>query len=152
MRFEIYEHSRSKEAVPSSFQEEVSEIISGVKLRKPIKTSNIRESLLKSLHHKGWSDKIRVDPHNSKIDITSTRSNVGLCIQTGNISRFYADMLKHQTLYAEGRIKGSICIVPKRLFARSFGQNIANYERLIKELKIFSKTITIPILLYGIEE
>lgn len=152
MRSEIHYHQNAQKIIPSDFQHQVLKTITEATVKKPISTQKIRISILGPLHNDGWSDEIRVAPTSSKIDITSMKANIGLCFQTGNMSRLYADILKLQTLYAEDRIKGSICIVPKRAFAKSFGQNIVNYERFVKEINIFCKTITVPILIYGIEE
>jgi len=152
MQFDTYNHQNALKLVPSTFQQEVITILSSTPVRKPLNTQKIRESILSKLHDLGWSDEVRVDPKNSKIDITSMRKDVGLCFQTGNMSRLYADLLKLQTLYADSKIAASICVVPKRSFAKLLGQNIVNYERLTRELAIFSKTISVPILIYGIQE
>jgi hypothetical protein len=152
MRFEVYNHHHAQTVIPQSFQEQVLKSITSAPIKKPINTQKIRNSILEPLHKDGWSDGIRVAPTSSKIDITSVKSSTGLCIQTGNMSRFYADILKLQTLFAEDKINASICIVPKRSFAKSFGQNIVNFERFVREIDIFKKTITVPILIYGIDE
>jgi len=151
MRSEIYQHQNIQK-IPSSYQRQVSKAISSAPTKRPISTQKIRRSIMNTLHENGWSNEIRIAPTISKMDITSMKGDVGLCFQTGNMSRFYADILKLQTLFVEQKIKGSICIVPKQAFAKSFGQNIAYFERIVKELAIFSKTITVPILIYGIEE
>ena|SRR5215831_15411884 len=152
MQFEVYEHQNAKKVIPSSLQDMLLRTIRSATVKKPINTQKIRRSILEPLHNDGWSDEVRVAPTSSKIDITSMKSEIGLCFQTGNMSRLYADILKLQTLFAEEKIKGSFCIVPKRAFAKSFGQNIVNFERFVKEINIFIKTITVPILIYGIEE
>ena len=152
MRFDVYHHHNAQRIIPASFQQQVSKIITSAAVRKPLNTQKIRRSILEPLHNDGWSDAIRVAPTSSKIDITSMKSDIGLCFQTGNMSRLYADILKLQTLFAEQKIKGSIYIVPKRAFAKTFNQNIVNFERFVKEVGIFSKTITVPITIYGIEE
>jgi hypothetical protein len=152
MQFDIFNHQNATKRVPQTFQQEVLDILSATSLRKPFNTRRIRESILSRLHDLGWSDEVRVNPTSSKIDITSMRGNVGLCFQTGNMSRLYADILKLQTLFADKKIGAAICIVPKRIFAKSLNQNIVNYERFTNELDIFAKTITVPILVYGIQE
>jgi hypothetical protein len=152
MRFEVHDHYNAKKIIPTAFQQQVLGTITLAIIKKPIDTQKIRRSILEPLHNEGWSDEIRVAPTSSKIDITSMKSEIGLCFQTGNMSRFYADILKLQTLFVDCKIKGSFCIVPKRAFAKSFGENIVNFERFVKEIAIFSKTITVPILIYGIEE
>jgi len=74
-----------------------------------------------------------------------------LCLQTGNVSRFYADILKLQFSFAEGRCRYGILIVPTPKAARTIGSNIANFERLRNELKLFGKIITMPLLVLGIQ-
>lgn len=152
MRFEKHDHRNASSIIPENFQEEVLKAISSTKASTPVSTQKIRHSILEKLHECGWSDGVRINPKSSKIDITSMRSDTGLCFQTGNMSRFYADILKLQTLFADGKIKASICIVPKKRFAKVLGDNLVNYERFVTELSIFFKTVTVPILLYGVED
>ena len=152
MQYEVYYHQNVKKIISTNFQNRISKSITAVVVKKPINTQRIRNSILEPLHSDGWSDEVRVAPTTSKIDITSMKADIGLCFQTGNISRLYADILKLQTLFVEKKIKGSICIVPKKTLARSIGKNIVNFERFVREINIFSKTITVPILIYGIEE
>lgn len=152
MQYEIHDHQNAQKIIPYPLQLQIKGILSDTIIKKPLNTQKIRRSILEPLHKDGWSDEIRVAPTSSKIDITSMKSEIGLCFQTGNVSRLYADILKLQTLFAEKKIKGSFSIVPKRSFAKTFGQNIVNFERFVKEINIFSKTITVPILIYGIEE
>src|SRR5256885_4280672 len=101
MRFEIHDHRNATSIIPQNFQEEVLEAISTSNPSEPISTQKIRRAMLSKLHDCGWSDGVRINPKNSKIDITSMREDTGLCIQTGNMSRFYADILKLQTLFIE---------------------------------------------------
>lgn len=152
MQYELHHHKNAQTVIPTALQQQVLKAITSATVKKPINTQKIRSSILEPLHNDGWSEEIRVAPTSSKIDITSMKSDTGLCFQTGNMSRLYADLLKLQTLFGDNKIKGAVYIVPKRVFAKSFGQNIVNFERFVKELNIFTKTITVPILIYGIEE
>jgi len=152
MQFLLYSHCEAQSVIPQAFQEQIVKSIASTSIKKPINTQKIRNSIIEPLFEYGWSNGIRVAPTNSKIDITSVNSNIGLCIQTGNISRFYADILKLQTLFAECKIIASIYIVPMKPLAKTFGQNIVNFERFVREIRIFKKTITVPILVYGIYE
>lgn len=152
MRFDIHDHRNAASIIPKLFQDEVLKAILSSTSHKPLSTKKIRQSILEKLQACGWSDGVRINAKSSKIDITSMRSDTGLCIQTGNMSRFYADLLKLQTLFADSRITASICIVPKKKFAKTIGDNLVNFERFVKEIDIFFKTVTVPILIYGIEE
>ena len=69
--------------------------------------------------------------------------------QTGNMGRVYADILKLQALYTKGNIIAGIILVPQSRTAKALGSNLVNYERLIRELPIFSQVITMPIVVVG---
>jgi hypothetical protein len=63
----------------------------------------------------------------------------------------YADLLKLQTLYTGGSIKTAILVVPTYLAAKALGDNLANYERLTREMEIFERVITVPLAIIGME-
>jgi hypothetical protein len=88
----------------------------------------------------------------SKISVTSIKEQIGLCLQTGNMGRMYADLLKLQTIYLRQSIKAGIFIVAVKKAAKTLGDNVVNFERLVRELQIFERSITVPILVIGIEE
>ncbi|WP_060209923.1 BglII/BstYI family type II restriction endonuclease [Sporosarcina koreensis] len=113
--------------------------------------SSLRETIKRQIQLQGWSGETRVDKSNN-ITITSMKDNIGLCLQTGNVGRFYADMLKLQTLYLNGKIDAGIYIIPTNNAAKKMGGNLANYERFIRELDLYKKIITIPIHVIGIED
>lgn len=112
-------------------------------------SKEFRERLLRSLAAFGWSNPVRIDQR-SKISITSVLDKTGLCLQTGNMSRFYADLIKLETLYRKEIIVGAIYIVPTRRFAKELSGNVANFERLIEELQIFDTTLTVPLVVFGL--
>lgn len=108
-----------------------------------------RSSLLVELAERGWSDRVRID-HRSNINITSIMDSTGLCVQTGNMSRFYADLLKLETLHRRKLIDSAIYIIPSKNWANEIGSNIANFDRFVEELEIFESTVTIPMVVFGI--
>lgn len=110
--------------------------------------SDIRHDVLAELQIKGWSDKLFLS-RGSNISITTQKSNVGLCMQTGNVSRVYADLLKLQTLFVKGKIKAGIIVVATTKCAKQYTSNAATYERLVRELDIFSQVITMPLVVVG---
>jgi len=111
----------------------------------------IREKLHNDLMSVGWSPEVQIDP-NSRISITSFKDNIGLCIQTGNMGRMYADLLKLQTIFQKKIVNGAIYILPLKNTAKEMGDNIVHYERLLRELQIFENVITIPLVIYGFHE
>lgn len=98
----------------------------------------------------GWSDKIRID-HTSNITIPSLKSKTGLSLQTGNCARFYSDMMKFQLMYDMQRINSLIYIVPMNRLAVKINTNTINFERIAKELPLFSNIINMPINIIGFD-
>ena len=78
---------------------------------------------------------------------------IALCLQTGNMARFYADLLKLQAQFLDEKINAAIYIVPMKDAAKRMGQNMANFERMISELKnLFDRVITVPIIILGFND
>lgn len=72
-------------------------------------------------------------------------------VQFGNMSRWYSDIFKLQTAYAQSLVNIGLSIVPKAALAVRVGSNIASYERVIRELPSANLSITLPILVIGVE-
>lgn len=149
MKFSTYSHQGGLEALPPA---ERADIESALKLASvPIAkgaASAIRKAVLESLVATGWSGEYAVS-RGSEITITSAKNHVGLCLQTGNMSRMYADLLKLKKLHAEGAISSAAMLVPASTCAQTLGSNVANADRLTKELHIFEKVIDMPIALFA---
>jgi hypothetical protein len=150
MKFIKYSYNSGKEVVSNSVLETVEYSLRDVKVPiKSRKASIIRNSILDYLHQKGWSDQVRINAHHS-VTLTSTYRRIGLCLQTGNMARFYADLMKLQSQFLNEKIDVAIYILPTVETARILGSNMANYERLTSELmNLFRKVITIPMIIYG---
>lgn len=144
-------HRFGDKVVPDDIQREITQAISNSKTA-PAKrsSSHIKDEILEFLQGAGWSAEVELDPV-SRITITSCKKKVGLVFQTGNMARMYADLLKLQTLYLRETIIAGVFIVPTYEAAQSLGDNITNFDRLKKELPIFERAITVPILIYGFE-
>jgi len=109
----------------------------------------LREDMLESLRKQGWSDKVRISA-SCGLTLTAKHGKTALCLQTGNMARFYADLLKLQAQFLDGKITSAIYILPTRVAANQMGDNMANFERLTSELdSVFKKVITVPLLIYG---
>jgi hypothetical protein len=124
-------------------------------IAKPLKkrcAPDLRQIILGSLRSFGWSDKVRISSKRG-LTLTAMNGKIALCLQTGNMARFYADLLKLQAQFVEEKIEAAIYILPVRDAANQMGENMANYERLTSELKsMFSKVITIPMIVIGFDE
>lgn len=149
MRISIYEHRSGLRVIP---EDVLKDVVSVVEEMNPVLSKNtvtqIKNGLKKGLEIKGWSGEYRLDA-NSKITISSYMRGVGMCVQTGNVGRIYADLLKLQALYMRGNICSGMILTPQIDTAKELGYNMANYERLVRELPIFSQVITMPIVVIG---
>lgn len=151
MRTQIYEHRSGLKVVPNDIIADVEKIIGEINPTLSKKTvSSLKELVRERLEKEGWTGEYRLDAA-SKITISSYLKGIGLCFQTGNVGRIYADLLKLQTLYTKGNIAAGIILIPQIKTAKELGSNMANYERLIRELPIFSQVITMPIVVIGFD-
>lgn len=151
MRTQIQDHRSGFKVVPDDIVADVKEIIwntNSVLSKKTV--ASLKESVRERLEKEGWTGEYRLDA-TSKITISSYLRGVGLCFQTGNVGRTYADLLKLQTFYTKGNITTGTILVPQIDTAKELGSNMANYERLIRELPIFSQIITMPLIVIGFD-
>ncbi len=151
MRYLCYRQNEIADQLPAKIVGEVESAIkgSGAPLRRGSATA-AKKTVLGRLQLIGWSPEVVIDPA-SKISITSVKDEVGLCFQTGNFGRIYADLLKLQAVFLRKKIKGGLVIVPTKNSARASGKNLANYERLTRELAIFTDVITMPLIVFGVD-
>ena len=151
MRTQIYEHRSGLKVVPEDIISGVEKIVWEINpVLSKNSVANIKEAIRERMEKDGWTGEYRLDA-TSKITISSYWKGIGLCFQTGNVGRIYADLLKLQTLYTKGNISAGIILIPQNQTAKELGSNMANYERLIRELPIFSQVITMPIVVIGFD-
>lgn len=67
------------------------------------------------------------------------------------MARWYSDIFKFQTAYSQELSQIAISIVPTASLARRIDSNVANFERALRELPSAELSITLPILLIGME-
>lgn len=151
MRIQIYEHRSGLKVVPNAIITGVEKIILDINPMLSKKAVvDIKDAVRGKLEKEGWTREYRLDA-TSKITISSYLRGIGLCFQTGNVGRIYADLLKLQALYTKGNITAGIILIPQIRTAKELGSNMANYERLVRELPIFSQVITMPIVVIGFD-
>lgn len=151
MKITLYGHCDGLNVVSADLINDIEKISSKIHPSlRPNSTSEIKNPLLDGLWRVGWSSEIRVSL-SSKITITGCQKEVGLCLQTGNVSRVYADLLKLQAMYLDGLIIAGIILLPTAQTAQMLASNMANSDRLVRELPIFKKVITLPLVVVGLE-
>jgi len=72
-------------------------------------------------------------------------------VQFGNMARWYSDVFKFQTAYSQDLIDVGLCIVPMGSLARRIDSNIVSFERVLRELPSAKMSLTLPILVVGVE-
>ena len=150
MNYETYVHNYGLHAIPAKMVKELKDVINEIDYNiQPRCATSLRKMITVELMMLGWSDKTRIDAE-SQVTITAMKSKVGLCLQTGNISRMYADLIKLQYLYQKDKIDSAFYILPSKESAKIMGDNVANIERLSNELQLYRYIISLPILVIGL--
>jgi hypothetical protein len=151
MKATVHDHRFGDQIISTKLIAEVTAAIATCTVVPKRGTSKtIKDAVLSELVAKGWPGKVGMDAA-SKITITSLKDKVGLCFQTGNMGRMYADLIKLQAVYLRGSIDAAIFILPETACAKLLGDNIADCGRLLRELSIFDRVITVPLAVIGIE-
>lgn len=151
MKVSIHDHCCGGERVPPEILAEIIKAAEVIDVRAERGAApRIRRQFMASLREDGWSGEITVS-RDSDVTITSMREKVGLCLQTGNMARMYADLIKLQTLYLDNAIEAAVIVLPSQPLALAIGSNIAQSARLERELEIYRKAYHVPTLLLGLE-
>lgn len=116
----------------------------------PGSTTGIREHVKKELAAEGWAYDVKID-QNVDLTVFGMKDDMAFHLQTGNISRAAYDLLKLQHLFAARRIEAAALALPTKNAANKIGSNVASFERIMSELSLFDRTITVPIFLIAFE-
>lgn len=151
MKHTLRSHCAGDKEIPAHLQKEIVAAIAALTV-KPARggARRLREVFLANLKGAGWSSEVDVSK-DSGMTITSMKDEVGLCLQTGNMARIYADLIKLQTLYLDDAIKAAAIVVPSQPVAMLLGSNVAQATRLERELEIFKKAYHVPTLVFALE-
>ena len=147
MKVERLSHKSGEMVIPIQILDSVEQAILNV--RSPFRkngVSDIKDEILKGLYSAGWSEEVQID-NTSKVTITSMFEKIGLCLQTGNVGRMYADLIKLQTLFVNDVISAGTMVVLDIDAARQLGSNMANSDRLMRELPIYKSVISLPLVI-----
>ncbi|MDX8355660.1 restriction endonuclease [Cognatiyoonia sp. IB215182] len=117
---------------------------------EPRCTSAVRKHVENEFLNEGWALNVNLDK-SSGLSVFAMRDDLAFQLQTGNMSRAPYDLLKLQYLFQSGRIEAAALGLPRKEAAKIIGDNIANAERVIKELELFDRVITVPILVVAFE-
>jgi hypothetical protein len=163
---EILENVRYQQAL-----NEVTSVVSECPLFIwPNKSKNARLDVVQQLLNTFFERRLAVDHHwdlhpnataiaGSKLSAdfrkTFGTGDIALTVQAevqfGNMSRWYSDVFKFQAGYSGQRVRLGISVVPVQSLAVRIDSNVANFERVRRELPAAELSITLPILTLGIE-
>lgn len=113
-------------------------------------TTAIKDHVATEFLNEGWAMDARLDQE-ANLRVTAMRDDVAFQLQTGNMSRAPYDLLKMQYLCTSGKIRAAAIALPTVKAAKLMGDNIANAERVIRELQLFEKVITVPVLVVAFD-
>lgn len=151
MNFTTHDHCGGLANVPPPLRFEIEAIIQACAITPARgKAAEIGRTIVTGLVEAGWSGKVPLT-RDSKITITSVKNSIGLCLQTGNMARMYADLLKMQQMYLNKSIKAGVMIIPSRAAAKNVGNNIVHANRLQRELDIFRSVIHVPLIVLAVD-
>lgn len=101
---------------------------------------------------RGWEVKPLVtNDRVTNIRADYKKGRVQVELQFGNMARWYTDVFKFQVSYSLGLIDVAVLVAPTQIFANTIDENVAHYERIIRELPYAKMSITLPIWVVGIQ-
>ena len=116
----------------------------------PGSTTAIRDHVKGELAAEGWPFDVKID-QSYDLTVFGVKDDLSFHLQTGNASRAPYDLLKLQHLWIVRRIEAAALALPTKQAANRIGSNIASFERIMSELRLFDRVITVPIFLIGFE-
>lgn len=120
---------------------------------KSISPSKTNEIMIGSLKKKGWAATPRIiSKSESQLAADAKKGKIQVEIQFGNMARWYTDVFKFLLSYSADDIEVGVLIVPMQSTANKIDENVAYYERVLRELPHAKMGITIPILVIGISD
>ncbi|MGO8799030.1 MAG: BglII/BstYI family type II restriction endonuclease [Roseiarcus sp.] len=171
MRLHVYSYRYAQEILqhPNNVVawNEIEEILAGAPIFiYPGKSKNRRLQIVQQLMNTYFDRKFAVDCRWEYHPLATVIAESGLAadfrkkfenitiqaeIQFGNMARWYSDIFKFQAAYSQSLIQCGLCVVPMGEMARTIDSNVAHYERAVRELPSANLSITLPILLIGLE-
>ena len=113
-------------------------------------TPVVRGHVEEEFQKEGWALNVKLHQELG-LTVFAIKDDLAFQLQTGNMSRAPYDLLKLQYLFQSERINAAALALPTKKAARTIGDNIANAERIINELELFSRVITVPIIVVAFE-
>jgi hypothetical protein len=144
-------HNAGAEWVRRDLKEWLTDVFEApaIKIRRHC-TPEIHQHVQQEFINEGWATDVRL-AQEQKLVVTAMKDDLAFQLQTGNMSRAPYDLLKLQYLFQSQRIEAAALALPTKDAARLIGDNIAHAERVCRELKLFDRVITVPIIVVAFE-
>lgn len=113
-------------------------------------TQDVHEHVQQEFMNEGWATGVRL-AQEQKLEVTAIKDDLAFQLQTGNMSRAPYDLLKLQYLFQAERIESAALALPTKKAAKIIGDNLAHAERVCREMKLFDRVITVPIIVVAFE-
>ena len=113
-------------------------------------TADIRSYVENEFIKNGWALNVEL-AHSHRLKVFAQKHDLAFQLQTGNMNRAPYDLLKLQYLFQSNRISAAAIGLPTKDAAKEMGENLANAERVVRELELFSCVITVPLLVVAFE-
>lgn len=117
----------------------------------PGAASQINQSFEPNLTKAGWATNVRVDPR-FKSTVNAVKDRVTSIHQTANVTRGFYDRLKFGAMYMAIHIDSAVLTMRSWHASGVLESNIANFQRVTTEFKIFQHVLTVPRLVLGVDE
>ena len=149
---QTFSHRHGLEVVrDAGLYDEIIAFLQAPKIAVASKSSKIvKQHMDRALQRAGWALSPQVAP-GFELDVNGMKNRICLTTQAGNIARAFYDLLKFQALYLGDRIDAAVLVLPTKHAARALGSNIAQFDRVTNELKLFKHVVTVPLLVVSFE-
>jgi hypothetical protein len=100
---------------------------------------------------RGWErHPLIVSSAESRLLADFKKENIQVEVQFGNMARWYTDIFKFLLSYAADDIEIGVLVVPMQRVAKLIDENVAYFERVLRELPHAKMAVTIPVWLVGV--
>jgi Restriction endonuclease BglII len=104
-----------------------------------------------TFHALGWAVHPRIiSSSTSNLASDYRKGKIQVEVQLGNMARWYTDVFKFLLSYSADDIEIGVLAVPMQAVAAKIDENIAHYERVVRELPHAKMGITLPIWVLGL--
>lgn len=123
----------------------------------PVDQKRLNAQLDEKFKAAGWAyhpnvvDPTRTGGPSTGLKADFKKGRLQVEVQFGNMARWYTDVFKFQLSYSLDEIDAAVLVVAKQKFANLIDENVAYFERVVRELPWAKMSLTLPILVMGIE-